>query len=144
MGSRLVLDTNVVLSALVFPARALSWLRTTWHAGRIVPLVGRATAEELIRALAYPEFRLTGAEREELLADFLPWCETVPVHEPPTVPDCRDPSDRAFLELAIAGRAEALVTGDDDLLVLAPLFPVPILDPSGLRARLFAEDPASG
>lgn len=139
-GTRVVLDTNVALSALVFPAGRLSWLRTAWRAGEIVPLVGRATAEELIRALAYPKFRLTNAEQEELLADYLPWCETVRVRQPPAVPECRDPSDRPFLELALAGGADALVTGDDDLLALASRFAVPILDPAGLRSRAFPVD----
>ena len=59
----------------------------------------------------YPKFRLTGDEREDLLADYLPWCETVIVSKPPAVPECRDFSDRPFLELALAGKADALVTG---------------------------------
>ena len=132
----LVLDANVVLSALVFPAGALCWLRTAWQAGQIVPLVDRATAEELIRTLAYPKFLLTDEEQEELLADYLPWCETVRMLRPPAVPECRDPSDRPFLELAFVGGADALVTGDNDLFALAPQFSVSILGPAALRARL--------
>jgi len=67
------------------------------------------------------------------LADYLPWCETVDVSELPDTPACRDPADRPFLELALAARADALITGDDDLLVLAPAFPVPILSPNAAR-----------
>ena len=44
--------------------------------------------------------------------------------------------DRAFLAPALAGRADALVTGDGDLLALAPAFPVPITSPAALRERL--------
>lgn len=69
---------------------------------------------------------------------YLPYCEMVDVVEPPVVPYCRDPSDRPFLELALAGRADALVTGDSDLLALAPVLPVPILTPNRLRELLFA------
>ncbi len=68
---------------------------------------------------------------------YLPYCEVVDVVEPPVVPDCRDPSDRPFLELALAGWADALVTGDSDLLALAPVFSVAILTPNGLRDVLF-------
>jgi len=134
---RVVLDTNVVVSALLFHAGSLAWLRGAWRSGAIRPLAGRATTAELIRVLAYPKFRLTAAEREELLADWLPWCETVRVPEPPpAVPACRDPFDRMFLELALAGRADALVTGDNDLLTLAEAFPVPILTAEEFRGRV--------
>jgi predicted nucleic acid-binding protein len=60
----------------------------------------------------------------------------VEVSEPPVVPDCRDPKDRPFLELASFARADALVTGDADLLALAQVFPVPIITPHELRSRL--------
>ena len=133
---RLALDTNVLVSALLFSAGSLSWLRHAWQSETIIPLASQATTLELIRVLSYPKFRLTDHEREDLLADYLPWCETVIVSEPPAVPHCRDPFDRPFLELALVGRADALVTGDEDLLALAPEFPVPILTPHATRHRL--------
>ena len=135
-GSRLVLDTNVLLSALLFPTGSLSWLRHAWQSEAILPLASRDTTAELLRVLSYPKFRLTGDEREDLLADYLPWCETVIVSKPPAVPDCRDSSDRPFLELALVGQADALVTGNDDLLALASAFSVPILTPNATRDRL--------
>ena len=133
---RLVLDTNVLVSALLFPAGTVSWLRNAWQAQAVVPLASRDTTAELIRVLSYPKFQLTADEREELLADYLPWCETVSVSEPPAVPACRDPFDRPFLELALVGHADALVTGDQDLLALVPLFSVPILTPYELKGRV--------
>lgn len=134
---RLVLDTNVLLSALLFRNTALSWLRIAWQSEAIRPLVSRDTVAELLRVLCYPKFRLDAAERDDLLADILPWCETVIIPtRPPAVPDCRDPFDRPFLDLALAGRADALVTGDRDLLAVADAFPVPILTPAEMKARL--------
>ena len=133
---RLVLDTNVVVSALLFPGGSLSWMRGLWQSATIVPLASRDTTAELIRVLLYPKFRLTAGEREDILADYLPWCEAVTVSGPLPVPECRDPLDRPFLELALSGRADALVTGDNDLLALAPVFSVPILAPEALRARM--------
>ena len=130
---RIVPDTNVLVSALLFPAGRLSWLREAWQSEAVVLLASGDTTRESIRVLAYPKFRLTADERDDLLADYLPWCETVDVSERLDTPYCRDPSDRPFLELALAGRADALVTGDDDLLVLARAFPVPILSPNAAR-----------
>ena len=77
----------------------------------------------MLRVLSYPKFKLSAAEQKELLADYLPWCETVMIPDPPpATPLCRDPFDQPFLQLAITGKAQFLVTGDADLLVLAPLF----------------------
>jgi len=132
---RLVLDTNVLLSALLLRAGSLSWLRPAWQSEAVRPLASRKTAAELIRVLAYPKFRLTDADRDDLLADYLPWCETVIISAPLTLPDCRDPFDLPFLELALAGKADSLVTGDRDLLVLATQFPVPIITPAELKNR---------
>lgn len=134
---RTVLDTNLVLSALVFREGRLAALREAWQGRRVVPLVSRATAAELIRVLAYPKFKLSAEEREELLADYLPHCTTVRVPQPPPkTPDCRDPFDRPFLELAAAGRADYLVTGDRDLLSLAGRFVCPIVTAEELLSLL--------
>lgn len=145
MPPRLVLDTSVLLSALLFPSGTVSWIRAEWRAGHVRPLVSRDTAGELLHVLAYPKFALAAEERQDLLDDYLPWCETVTVADPPpSVPECRDPYDRPFLELAIAGRADALVTGDADLLALADSFAVPILAPAALREWLPVTGSAPG
>ena len=136
MTPRWVLDTNVLLSALLFPAGRVTWLRDAWRAETVLPLASRATIAELIRVLSYAKFRLTDREREDLLGDYLPYCESVVVSDPPLVPDCRDPFDRPFLELALVGRADALVTGDNDLHALSPAFPVPILTPGAARMAI--------
>ena len=116
---RVVLDTNVVLSALVFGKGTTAQLRAAWQRGDFVPLLGTATAQELVRVLAYPKFRLDAHSQQELLADYLPYTLVINVPEPPpAVLACRDPFDLPFLHLATAGMADALVTGDADLLVL--------------------------
>ena len=117
---RVVLDTNVVVSALVFGGGTAGRLRTAWQAGAFMPLVSTPTAQELVRVLAYPKFRLSAADREELLADYLPYTTTVRIPDPPpSVLECRDPFDVMFLELALIGKAKILVSGDRDLLALA-------------------------
>jgi putative PIN family toxin of toxin-antitoxin system len=117
---RVVLDTNVVLSALLFGRGPAALIRAGWQSGRFVPLASTVTAQELLRVFAYPKFRLSAAEQTELLADFMPWVEVVEIPDPPPkVPPCRDPLDLPFLYLSVAGKARALVSGDRDLLTLA-------------------------
>ena len=120
---RVVLDTNVVLSALVFGGGQAGQLRRAWQAGAFVPLASAVTVQELVRVLAYPKFALARAAQDELLADYLPYAETVRIPQPPpTVPECRDALDLPFLHLAVAGTAQVLVSGDRDLLVMATEF----------------------
>jgi len=137
-----VLDTNVVLSALVFREGPLASLRVAWQSGRFEPLVDRATASELVRVLAYPKFRLAPGEQEALLAEYLPWCRVVATPKrPPAVPACRDPDDLSFLRLAVGGKADFVVTGDKALLEVGRRFVCPIV-----RAEEFlkvVEGPAS-
>ena len=120
---RAVLDTNVVLSALVFRGGLAGQVRQAWQRGRVVPLASKATVHELRRVLAYPKFRLTQSEQDELLADYLPYTDTVRIPQPPPkVPDCRDALDVPFMHLAVAGKAQVLVSGDRDLLAIAAEF----------------------
>ena len=120
---RVVLDTNVVLSALVFRTGAAGQVRHAWQRGLVLPLASTATVQELVRVLAYPKFRLSKADQDELLADYLPYAETVRIPQPPpTVPDCRDVLDLPFMHLAVAGKAQVLVSGDRDLLAIAAEF----------------------
>lgn len=138
---RVVLDTNVLVSALLFHSGTLSWLRYAWQSEDIRPLISRATTAELIRVLSYPKFDLNSDEQEDLLADYLPWCETVVVSQAPAIPQCRDPFDHPFLELALTAEADALITGGNDLLVLSEVFPIPILTPRSFRnTQLLSDD----
>ena len=115
---RVVLDTNVVLSALLFTGGSAARVRSGWQNSRLVPLASTATAQELVRVLAYPKFKLSPEEQRELLADYLPWAHVITLSGPPPGPVCRDPGDAPFIHLAIAGKARALVSGDKDLLAL--------------------------
>ena len=125
---RVMIDTNLVLSALVFTQGRLSPLRHAWQSERCQPMVSRVTAAELIRVLAYPKFKLAPDEQQELLADYLPWCATVRIpNPPPKTPACRDPFDLPFLQLAVTGKADYLVSGDRDLLSLAGQLTCPIV-----------------
>ena len=120
---RVVLDTNVVLSALVFGGGAAGQVRRAWQRGVLLPLASTATVRELVRVLAYPKFRLSQMDQDVLLADYLPYAETVRIPRPPPhVPECRDVLDEQFMHLAVTGKAQVLVSGDKDLLVIAAEF----------------------
>jgi len=124
---RFVIDTNVVVGTLIFRSGRLAWLREAWQTRHVVPLLSDATSAEFARVLSYSKFGLSPSERTDRLSAYLPWCETVDVPGDTIAPECRDPSDVPFLQLAVASQAEALVTEDRDLLTLAPVFDVPIL-----------------
>ena len=123
-----VIDTHRVLSALIFAQGRLTSLRHAWQGAHCQPLVSSVTAAELLRVLAYPKFKLSAADHQELIADYLPYCTTVRMPaKPPATPACRDPLDVPFMQLAIVGKADYLVSGDHDLLSLAGQFACPIM-----------------
>jgi len=125
---RVVIDTNLVLSALIFAQGRVAPLRLAWQGSLCQPLVSSVTATELIRVLAYPKFKLSSEAQQELLADYLPYCATVRMPAKlPATPDCRDKFDLPFLQLAVAGKADYLVSGDLDLLSLAGQLACPII-----------------
>ena len=139
---RVVIDTNLVLSALVFAHGRLTPLRLAWQSGQLQPLACKATMAELIRVLAYPKFKLNDEAQEELLADYLPYCTTVTLPTKlPRVPNCRDPHDLPFLHLAIAGNANALLSGDQDILILRSKFSIPILSAEEWLTNHYKHDP---
>jgi putative PIN family toxin of toxin-antitoxin system len=132
---RVVFDTTTVVSALLFANGRLAWLRRHWREGACVPLISRATGDELTRVLSYPKFRLSPDDARELLADYIPHCETIEkVRRCATV--CRDASDQPFLDLAQTGRADVLVSGDKDLMALAGRTTFLIETPEAYRRRI--------
>lgn len=125
---RVVLDTNCLVSALIFSRGRFAWLRAAWQAQRFVALASHDTVSELLRVLSYPKFKLSRQEQECLLAEFLPYVETVRVERTPDgLPDIRDAEDVIFLALAAAAEADALVSGDGDIQAVREQFHIPIL-----------------
>jgi uncharacterized protein len=125
---RFVLDTNVAVSAALLlgsvPRQAFD---KALRLGR--PLLSGATLKELIRVLQRK--RLDRYVSRESRGRFM-----ATLVEQAIFPDiwdsfrvCRDPKDDKFLELAVAGQATCLITGDEDLLVLDPFRGIPIMTP---------------
>jgi putative PIN family toxin of toxin-antitoxin system len=139
---RAVLDTNVLVSALLFENGRLSWLRTSWQSSQVIPLLAQPTAFELLRVLAYPKFKLQPQERDLLLGDLLPWCETWRAPLTASSTTVRDGHDQVFLDLSLTAQADALVSGDGDLLALKKqVQPLRIFTPAEFQAWLSRRAP---
>ncbi len=134
---RVVLDTDHVLSALVLTGDATEALRRGWQGGQFTPLASKATVGELVGGLAWPGFALTADEQEELLFDYLLFCEIVEAGaSAPSAPARRSPPDLPSLDLAITGRARCLVTDNRDLPSLATELSCRIVGAEEFLARL--------
>ena len=132
---RVVFDTNVLVAKLLFDPRS-SWLPRAWQDGRLIPLATEETIQELIEILNRVKFHLAADEVEKRIAEYRPWCQIYPEDAAIPVPECRDPDDRKFLQLALQAQADALVTEDQDLLTLQDAFPIPIIPLDRLQALL--------
>jgi uncharacterized protein len=131
---RFVLDTNVIVSAALFPESVpRKAFDIAIDLGK--PLVSAAFLEELHKVLNRKRFdRYVSQEsRNRFLAMLV--VQGIFPDVQVSFQVCRDPKDDKFLELAVAGQATCLITGDDDLLVLDPFHGIPIVTP-----RKFLED----
>jgi len=112
---KVVLDTNVLVSALLFRGE-LSKIVSLWKKGRIIPLISRDTFEEFKRVLSYPKFSLTENEIKIIIEEnVLPFFEVVEITTKATGGICRDPDDEKFIACAISASADFVVSGDRDL-----------------------------
>jgi putative PIN family toxin of toxin-antitoxin system len=124
---RVVLDTNVLVSAALkpdpTPAAALNRVAESG-----VLLKSLATERQLFEVLARPRFALLIGDATEALRRLMDAAELVAITE--RIAACRDPTDDRFLELAVCGRADGIVSGDRDLLALDPFRGIPIVTPA--------------
>jgi uncharacterized protein len=126
---RVVLDTNVLISAFLSPV-GKPFACLSWVLANATLIVSRELLEELETRLARPKFTkyLDESRRRAAVADLA--LSAVQVELAGTVKACRDPDDNKLLEIAAVGRADYLVTGDQDLLVLSTFQEIPILTPA--------------
>ena len=117
MKPRLVIDTNVLVSGIFFSRGNEAQILGQVLDGRSILLTSLDTLEELREVLARPKFQLTQPEAFAIFRMVLSRCEII-VNPEKARAKCRDPDDQKFLDCAIAGKADYLVTGDLDLLVM--------------------------
>lgn len=132
---RVVLDTNVLVSALLLP-RSVPRQAFDYVQDRGRALISEATVDELNEVLRRSRFEkyLAEAQRLEFLATLIREAELVSVTE--VVTACRDPKDNKFLELAVSAKATYLVSGDRDLLALHPFRGIPVVAPQAFLTQL--------
>jgi putative PIN family toxin of toxin-antitoxin system len=129
MRRRIVIDTNVYVSRLIReqskPGRAVA---RAWS--EAVTLVSDATLEELRIVLSRGKFAryIPPGSVEPFLLQV--WEVALHISNPPPIRACRDPRDDNILEVAVHGRADLIVTGDNDLLTLRPFRGIAILTPA--------------
>ncbi len=128
---RAVVDTNVLVRSVIRPQGTVGPVLLRLRHGEYTLLYARSLLEELIDVLNRPRIRqkygLSGQDIQTILGLILLRGEEVTPVE--CITACRDPKDDKFLEVAVAGRADAIVSGDQDLLVLHPYEGIPIIPP---------------
>jgi len=134
---KVVLDTNVLLSGLMYPSSNPGRIVEAWVAGHFELVLSYAQLTEVARTLAYPKIRkVTGwdsARIDAFLRQLLLRAKLIDTQAPPAeVPT--DPSDTPILASALLSRADLLVTGDSDLPALRERFA--IATPAEFAARL--------
>ena len=140
-----VLDTNVIISALLSPKGAPAEIIRRWEAGEFDVVTAPPLLDELRRALAYGRVKKHLKQPRKMVADLIKRLETVAtvVASPPSLDVIQeDPADNRVLECALAGKASYIVTGDAHLLKLKQHEEVVILNPAGflLLTKLGAEE----
>jgi uncharacterized protein len=131
---RIILDTNVLVSAFVFKSEpANNVVRHTLKEHTL--LFSESSIKELKSTLL--KFKYVGVTESPTITNFIINLVRIGEHIEPKlkISDCRDPKDNKFLELAVAGNADCIVTGDKDLLVLDPFRNIRIITPKDFLSQ---------
>jgi uncharacterized protein len=125
-SQRLVLDANVIVSS-VLSAQGKARQAFDLAISTGIVLMSDDTFAELSEVLLRSKFDKYSnrAKRETFLDELLGLVEFVEITV--QIDECRDPKDNKYLELAMSGKADSIVTGDEDLLVLHPFRQIPIV-----------------
>jgi len=141
---RAVVDTSVLVRALIKPQGSVGPALLRLRDAAYTLLYAQSLLEELVDVLNRPRIRekyqLTGQDIQTVVSLILLRGEAVAPGERGTA--CRDPKNK-FLEVAVTGKADVIVSGDQDLLVLHPFAGIPVLSPAAFLRMLDAEKPGS-
>lgn len=134
-SERFVLDTNVIVSAVLSP-RSVPRQAFDLAFSISTVVVSDSILIEVDDVLRRPKFEryVSEDERLQFLAKFVGDAMIIEVTE--VVTDCRDSKDNKFLELAVSGGAKYIISGDADLLVLDPFRGIPVVTPQAFISQL--------
>jgi putative PIN family toxin of toxin-antitoxin system len=131
---RIVLDTNVLVSAAL-KQKSMPGMAALMVERRGGLLKSLATEQQLFEVVARPYFAsLIDPDTRVWLKELMGSAELVSITE--RIIACRDPTDDKFLELAVSGHADLIVSGDADLLSLNPFRDIPIVTPATFVQRV--------
>ena len=136
---RLVIDTNIFISALISPAGLPARILESIRHNKTVHLVSDPVVEEYLRVLNYPRIRKFKNITDLSIAQITAYLvyDTERVELVSTIGMSPDPDDDMFLATAIDGRATLIITGDKiDLLSLGTVKGIPIVSASEAAERL--------
>ena len=125
-NKRFVLDTNILISALLIknspPFKVIKIVETIGFT-----LYSEETLQEINQVLTRKKFDkyLTSEEKQEFIVKFVEKSELIKIQE--VIDVCRDSKDNKFLEVAVCGEADFIITGDQDLLILNPFRNIDII-----------------
>jgi putative PIN family toxin of toxin-antitoxin system len=132
---RVVLDTNVLVSAILLKGR-MSTFQELWKGGTLSPLLSKEPFKEFKTVLGYPKFSLSANEIKAIIEDeILPNFEVIVIKKK-IEGVCRDPNDDMFLTVAVNAKAPYVVTGDKDLLAIRKYKSIAIVSPQEYLAFL--------
>jgi len=135
---RVIVDTNILIRAVIMPSGTVGPVITRLRDGDYTLVYSAPLIDEVLEKLTLPRIRekyhLNDQDIDDLLALIALRGELVtPTRK---VKICRDPQDDMFIEAALAGNAEVVVTGDEDLLTLMEFETVRFITPRLFLARL--------
>jgi len=121
-----IADTNILISAaLINDTPPGISLRQGLNIGNI--LFSQSTMEELLVTLNKTKFKKYIKPKDRFVFINRIMRKAIFVEVNHKINECRDPKDNKFLELALSGNADCIISGDEDLLILNPFRGIPIL-----------------
>jgi len=133
---RVVIDTNVLISAALIPASVPAQC-VDWALANTTLLFSPDTFEELQTRLWRPKFdRYLSLEQRRAIFHDMRAAALWITPEPSTTTFSRDPDDDKFIHLALSGKAAWLITGDQDLLVVTAVENLEIMTPARFLERI--------
>lgn len=131
---KLVIDTNLWISRLLMPGGTAARAVDHGLSGGI-PLMSEETLTELSDALSRTRFDryVSREDRQHFLRLLGGIVRVISVTQ--RIAACRDPKDDKFLDVALSGEAQTILTGDHDLLELHPFHGIEILTPAAFLSR---------
>lgn len=130
---RVVVDTNIIVS--VYLGGELEEIIVAWKSGKFTLVISKAIADEYLKVLRRPKFKIERAEVDDFAALLLKIADfVIPLESINAIP--ADPTDNKFLEAAVEGKANLIVSGDGHLLELGTFRNIPIITAREFITRL--------